>query len=63
MATTIHNLELSFEVQDESDEARFAKLFEKHFNGCKREEAETKARECRLDAEMSLIGRKEDHHS
>jgi hypothetical protein len=61
MATTIHNLEVSFEVQDESDEARFARLFDKHFKRCNRMEAETKNRECRLDAEMALIGRhKED---
>jgi len=61
---TIHNLEVSFEVEGEGDEAKFGKFFEKHIKRWNRLEAEVKNRECRLEAEMALIGRnKEDSHA
>jgi hypothetical protein len=54
---TIHNLEVSFDVEGESDEAVFARLFGKYIKRWSRLEAEMKARECRLEADRALVDR------
>jgi hypothetical protein len=54
---TIHNLEVSFEVEGEGDEAAFARLFDKYIKRWSRLEAEMKTRQCRLEAERALIDR------
>ena len=54
---TIQNLEVSFEVEGEGDEAVFAKLFDKYIKRWSRLEAEMRARQCRLEAERALVDR------
>jgi hypothetical protein len=54
---TIHNLEVSFEVEGEGDEAVFAKLFDKYIKRWNRLETEMKARQCSLEADRALIDR------
>jgi hypothetical protein len=54
---TIHNLEVSFDIEGEGDEAVFARLFEKYIKRWNRLEAEMKARQCRLEADRALINR------
>ena len=53
-SVTIHNLEVSFQVEGEGDEAVFAKLFEKYVNRWSRLQAEAKARQARLECDRSL---------
>jgi hypothetical protein len=52
---TIQNLEVSFQVEGEGDEAVFAKLFEKYVKRWSRLEAEAKTRQHRLDCDRSLV--------
>lgn len=54
---TIHNLEVSFEVEGEGDEAVFAKLFDKHIRRWSRLETEMKAKQRRLEGERALVDR------
>jgi hypothetical protein len=54
---TIHNLEVSFDVQGEGDEAAFAKLFDKYIKRWSRLEAEMKARQRRFETERALVDR------
>jgi hypothetical protein len=54
---TIHNLEVSFEVEGEGDEAVFAKLFDKYIKRWSRLEAEMKSRQRRLEGERALVDR------
>jgi hypothetical protein len=54
---TIHNLEVSFAVEGEGDEAVFAKLFDKYIKRWSRLEAEMKARQHCLEADRALVNR------
>jgi hypothetical protein len=54
-SVTIQNLEVSFQVEGEGDEAVFAKLFEKYVNRWSRLRSEAKARQARLDCDRSLV--------
>ncbi len=56
-SVTIHNLEVSFQVEGEGDEAVFARLFDKYVKRWKRLENETAARQCRLESDRSLVER------
>jgi hypothetical protein len=51
---TIHNLEVRFDVEGESDEAVFARLFAKHIGRWSRMDAEQRQRERRFEAERRL---------
>jgi hypothetical protein len=53
-SVTIHNLEVSFQVEGEGDEAVFAKLFEKYVKRWNRVESDAKARQHRIDCDRSL---------
>jgi hypothetical protein len=54
-SVTIQNLEVSFQVEGEGDEAVFAKLFEKYVNRWSRLRSEAKALQARLDCDRSLV--------
>lgn len=54
MAVTINNLEVRFDVEGESDDETFARLFAQHIRRWKGEEEERKRREKRSNAERSL---------
>jgi hypothetical protein len=54
---TIQNLEVSFDVEGEGDEAVFAKLFAKHIKRWNRLEAEMKTTQHRLEADRALVDR------
>ena len=51
---TIQNLEVRFDVEGESDEAVFARLFEKYIKVWERKCAEAKARQRFTDRERAL---------
>jgi hypothetical protein len=53
---TIENLEVRFDVEGESDEAVFARLFERHIRSWHADCEERKTRSKRLEAERSLAG-------
>jgi hypothetical protein len=54
---TIQNLEVSFDVTGEGDEAVFVKLFDKYIKRWSRLEAEMKARQQRLESDSALVDR------
>lgn len=54
---TIHNLEVSFQVEGEGDEAVFARLFDKYVKRWNRLESEMKEGELRLESERGLVDR------
>ena len=54
---TIHNLEVSFDVEGEGDEAVFARLFDKYIKRWSRLEAEMKMRQRRLESDRALVDR------
>jgi hypothetical protein len=54
---TIDNLEVSFEVEGEGDEAVFATLFEKYIKRWSRLETAMQERQCRFEAERALVDR------
>ena len=54
---TIHNLEVSFDVEGEGDEAVFARLFDKYIKRWSCLEAEMKTREHRLESDSALVDR------
>ena len=56
-SVTIHNLEVSFQVEGEGDEAVFARLFDKYVKRWRRLENEMTARGVRLESDRSLIDR------
>jgi hypothetical protein len=51
---TIHNLEVTFDVEGEGDEAVFVKLFNKHIQLWRRREEERKKQERQAESERSL---------
>jgi hypothetical protein len=51
---TINNLEVSFDVEGEGDEAVFAKLFEKHMRRWSRHEQEQQRRQRQAEADRAL---------
>ena len=55
---TIQNLEVSFQVDGDGDEAVFARLFEKYVKHWNRLECDAKARHSRVESERSLNGHK-----
>ncbi|HEX5736454.1 MAG TPA: hypothetical protein VF131_26725 [Blastocatellia bacterium] len=55
---TIQNLEVRFDVEGESDEAVFARLFEKYIRTWERKSAEAKARQKFTDRERALGDRR-----
>ena len=57
MPVTIHNLEVSFQVEGEGDEAVFAKMFDKYVNRWNRLRTEMKSREEMLECERDLVDR------
>lgn len=57
MPVTIHNLEVSFQVEGEGDEAVFAKLFEKYVKRWNRLQTEAKTRDEMLECERGLVDR------
>jgi hypothetical protein len=61
MAVTIHNLDVRFDVEGESDEAVFARLFSKYAKRWNKEREEEKTRQKRSDCERSLGDRQEEH--
>jgi hypothetical protein len=52
---TIENLEVRFDVEGESDEAVFARLFERHIRQWHSDAEDRKTRGKRLEAERALI--------
>jgi hypothetical protein len=54
---TIENLEVRFDVEGESDEVVFARLFERHIRRWHADCEERKTRGKRLEAERSLVGK------
>lgn len=58
MPVTINNLEVRFDVEGESDEETFARLFAQHIRQWKTEEEERKKRERRSNTERSLGDRR-----
>jgi hypothetical protein len=59
--TTIHNLEVQFDVEGEGDDAAFAKLFEKYIRQWARKQEEAQAREKWIECERSLGDRREEY--
>ena len=59
--TTIHNLEVQFDVEGEGDDAAFARLFEKYIKQWDRKKEEAQARERCIERERSLGDRREEH--
>jgi uncharacterized protein YdcH (DUF465 family) len=60
MATTIHNLEVRFDVEGEGDDAVFTRLFEKHIRVWDKMKTEMKARQRFMEAERSLGDRRKE---
>jgi hypothetical protein len=58
---TINNLEVSFDVEGEGDDAAFAKLFEKYVGQWNRKQGEAKEREQWVANERSLGDTHEGH--
>ncbi len=54
---TIHNLEVSFQVEGEGDEAVFGKMFDKYIKRWDRLHTEAQVREHRLECERGLVDR------
>jgi hypothetical protein len=54
MATTIQNLQVTFDVQGEGDEAVFARLFARHIEAWGRRRAEEAQRRRALETERAL---------
>jgi hypothetical protein len=59
MAVTIQNLEVRFDVEGDSDEAVFARLFSKYANQWQRQAEEQKERRRQAEAERTLGDRPE----
>ena len=59
MPVTIQNLEVRFDVEGDSDEAVFARLFTKYVNQWNRQAEEQNARRREAEAERSLGDRPE----
>lgn len=51
---TIHNLEVQFDVEGESDGAVFARLFEQHMRRYRSAEQAARERERRVEAECRI---------
>jgi hypothetical protein len=56
---TIENLEVRFDVEGESDEAVFARLFERHIRRWHDDMSDRKVRGKRLENERALVPRGE----
>lgn len=54
MAVTIQNLEVRFDIEGDSDEAVFARLFTKYVNQWDRQREEQRTQQRRVESERSL---------
>jgi hypothetical protein len=57
---TIHNLEIQFDVEGESDEAVFARLFEQHWRRHQQGEQLQRERDRRMQAESRVADQPAD---